>query len=194
MPVMSAVERWFCQSPPWHWVAGPILGWALQGITPQGAVLELGGGSGAMAAETARRFPDCELTVTDVDPAMVTAAQRRLADAPRVSVRQADATQLPFADGSFDVAVSYLMLHHVVQWRQALAEVARVLRPGGTFVGYDLVATPLTEAVHWADRSPHRLISRHELRPALLEAGLHDVCVRTALGRQAMRFTASKPR
>lgn len=142
MPVMSTAERWFCQSPPWRWMAGRlILDWALQGVTPRGAVLELGGGSGAMAAETIRRHPDCELTVTDLDPAMVTTAQRRFAGEPRVTVRRADATSLPFADASFDVVVSYLMLHHVVEWRRALAEIGRVLQPGGTFVGYDLVAT-----------------------------------------------------
>lgn len=122
--------------------AGSRLGAA--GGDAQGAVLELGSGSGAMAAGTIRRHPLCELTV---DPAMVAAAQRRFAGEPRVTAHQADATQLPFADGSFDVVVSYLMLHHVIAWRQALDEVSRVLRPGGRFVGYDLVATPLNEAV-----------------------------------------------
>jgi SAM-dependent methyltransferase len=194
MPVMSTAERWFCQSAPWRWTAGRlILGWALQGVNPRGAVLELGGGSGAMAAATIRRHPDISLTVTDVDPAMVTAAQRRFTGAPAVTVRRADATALPFADGSFDVVVSYLMLHHVIAWQRALAEVSRVLRPGGHFIGYDLVATPLTKAVHWADRSPHRLIGRHELAPALTQAGLEAVRVRPTAGRQAVRFTAVKP-
>ncbi|WP_336028608.1 hypothetical protein [Geodermatophilus sp. FMUSA9-8] len=67
------------------------------------------------------------------------------------------------------------------------------LRPGGRFVGYDLLATPLTEAVHWADRSPHQLIGRHELGPALSRAGLQAVGVRPTIGRQAVRFTADKP-
>lgn len=194
MPAMSRVERWFCQSPPWRWVAGRlILGWALQGVTPQGAILELGSGSGVMAAETIRRHPDCELTIVDIDPAMVAAAQRRFADEPRVTVRQADATQLPFADGSFDVVVSYLMLHHVLEWGRAFEEVSRVLRPGGRFVGYDLVATPLTEWVHRLDRSPHRLIARHQWGPALSRAGL-DAAVRSAAGRQAVRFSAVQQR
>ena len=88
MPVMSIAERWFCQSPPWRWVAGRlVLGWALQGVLLRGAVLELGGGSGAMAEETIRRHPDCELTVTDLDPVMVAAAERRFANEPRVTAR-----------------------------------------------------------------------------------------------------------
>lgn len=194
MPVMSKAESWFCQSAPWRWMASRlILGWALQGAAPRGSVLELGGGSGAMAAEMLRRCPECELTVTDVDPAMVASAQRRFAHAPGVTVRRADATQLPFAGESFDMVVSYLMLHHVIQWRRTLREVSRVLRPGGCFVGYDLIATPLTKGLHKADRSPHQLIGGDELRPALEDAGLEAVRVRVAAGRQAVRFTAVKP-
>ncbi|MGY5884194.1 class I SAM-dependent methyltransferase [Modestobacter lacusdianchii] len=194
MPVMSTAERWFCQSPPWRWIAGRlILGWALQGVSPRGTVLELGGGSGAMAAATIQRYPDCTVTVTDIDPVMVAATQRRFADKPRVTARQADAIALPFADRSFDVVVSYLMLHHVIEWQRALAEVSRVLKPGGSFVGYDVVATPLTEWVHWADRSPHQLITQQLLGPALTHAGLTAVGVRATGGRQAMRFTAKKP-
>jgi ubiquinone/menaquinone biosynthesis C-methylase UbiE len=146
-----------------------------------------------MATTTIRRYPDINLTVTDIDATMVTAAEQRFADTPQVSLRQADATVLPFADASFDVVVSYLMLHHVIDWERALGEVSRVLRPGGHFVGYDLVATPLTEWLHWADRSTHRLIARDELRPALLQAELQAVSVQAAAGRQAVRFTARKP-
>jgi ubiquinone/menaquinone biosynthesis C-methylase UbiE len=51
-----------------------------------------------------------------------------------VTVAQADLTDLPFEDGRFDVVASYLMLLHVIQWRQALAEAFRVLNPGWTFV------------------------------------------------------------
>jgi SAM-dependent methyltransferase len=64
--------------------------------------------------------------VTDYDDAMVAAATRLLARRQeRVTVRQADATALPFGDDSFDAVLSVLMLHHVVNWEQALAEAAR---------------------------------------------------------------------
>ncbi len=164
MPVMSSAERWFCQSPPWRWIAGRlILGWAMQGVSPRGAVLELGGGSGAMAAATIRRHPGCAVTVTDVDPAMVAAAQRRFANEPRVTVRQADATALPFADGSFNVVVSYLMLHHVIAWQQALGEVPpgaaargalrRLRPPRHTADRGSALGRPLTAPAHRAPRA-----------------------------------------
>jgi SAM-dependent methyltransferase len=83
------------------------------------------------------------MTVTDYDDAMVAAAERRLVMAgKRVMVRRADATALPFADHSFDMVLSVLMLHHVADRERALAEAARVLRPEGQLVGADLLGTP----------------------------------------------------
>lgn len=96
-----------------------------------GEVLEIGGGSGAMADGAARAYPNVRLTVTDIDDAMVHAARARLAARGNVRVDRADVTDLPFADDAYDVVMSHLMLHHVIDWRDALAEAARVLRPGG---------------------------------------------------------------
>jgi ubiquinone/menaquinone biosynthesis C-methylase UbiE len=192
MPVMSSIESAFCRSSPWaRFAERKILPWALRGLRPGGHVLELGSGSGAMAAATARGNPDTALTVTDLDPVMVRAAAERLAGLRNVDVRQADITCLPFEDDTFDVVTSYLMLHHVIEWRPALDEVRRVLKPGGTFVGYDLQRTLLATAVHTLDRSPFALISRSELQRGLSEAGFVDVSVTPALGRLAMRFTSA---
>ena len=190
---MSQIEQAFCRSAPWRSAARRvILPWALQELRPSGHLLELGSGSGAMAEATARSFPDLRLTVTDLDPAMVTAMRRRLANTPAATVERADVTDLPYDDGSFDVVASYLMLHHVIEWTQALAEAARVLRPAGTLVGYDLTRTRAARAIHWADRSPHRLIEADEFRPALERAGFVDIEVRRGLGQHVVRFTARR--
>ena len=95
--------------------------------------------------------------------------------------------------GSFDFVASFLMLHHVVEWQSAVAEVARVLRPGGTFFGYDLTATRLAEVVHWADRSPHLLVAIEELAPALRGCGLEVVRVRPVFARHVVQFRARRP-
>jgi len=194
MPSMSAVERSFCRNPLWAGFARKaVLPWALQGVSPVGELLELGSGSGAMAAGTAQTFPDLKLMVTDIDPAMVTAASQRLRGHPQITVAEADVTDLPFEDGRFDVVASYLMLHHVIEWQQALAEAVRVLKPGGTFVGYDLVRTRVAEWIHIVDRSPYRLINYDEFAPALAAAGFHQVRVTRALGAQVTRFVAHRP-
>ena len=147
-----------------------------------------------MAAGVAAIFPAMRLTVTDVDPMMMDAARTRLAEVPNVTqVQKASVTALPFADASFDTVTSFLMLHHVVDWEGALAEVLRVLRPGGVFVGYDLTDTRLARLVHRADRSPHRLVSPRRLAGGLSEAGFDDVAVRPAFREHVMRFVAVAP-
>ena len=194
MPSMSAVERSFCRNPLWAGFARTVLlPWALQGVSPAGELLELGAGSGAMAAGTAQTFPDLSLMVTDIDPAMVRAARQRLRKYPQISVAEADVTDLPFDDGRFDVVAGYLMLHHVIEWRQALAEAVRVLRPGGTFVGYDLARTRAAEWIHIVDRSPYRLIKHDDFAPALVAVGFDQVHVTRALGAHVTRFVAHRP-
>jgi len=194
MPVMSAVERSFCRSPLWGGFARKtVLPWALQGVRPAGELLELGSGSGAMAAGTAREFPDLRLVVTDIDPAMVRAARQRLHGHVQVTVAEADVTDLPFEDSRFDVVASYLMLHHVIEWRQALAEAVRVLKPGGTFVGYDLDRTRAAEWIHIVDRSPYRLIEHDDFAPALMAAGFDRIRVTRSLAAHVTRFVARRP-
>lgn len=193
MPVMSSVERAFCRSGPWRRLAERrVLPWALDGDRLVGRVLEIGGGSGAMALATARRFPDATITVTDVDDVMVGAASRQLRDASNVTVERADVTGLPYESATFDVVTSYLMLHHVIDWEKALAEAARVLRPGGIFVGYDLTDTRLARLVHRLDGSPHRIIAPGELRRELAAVGLTDATVRVTVRGHLMRFRATR--
>lgn len=194
MPVMSAVERAFCRSRPWRFLAGrTVLPWALQGHELEGEVLEVGGGSGAMAEAVAHAHPRARLTVTDLDPAMVSDARARLAARPNVVVQRADVTALPFGPGTFDVVTSYLMLHHVIDWSPALAEVVRVLRPGGVFLGYDLADTRAARVVHRADGSPFRLLGPVELCEALGGTGLRQVAVTESFAGHLMRFWARKP-
>jgi ubiquinone/menaquinone biosynthesis C-methylase UbiE len=184
MPEMSPFEQGFCRSAPWRWFARSlVLPWALQGEQLTGDVLELGSGSGAMAAELLRRFPDVRLTATDYDDSMVEAARDALSEfGDRVDVRQADASQLPFPDESFDAVVSFIMLHHVIAWEKAVAEAVRVLRAGGRLIGFDLLANRGTEWVHRADRSSHRMMRWDESRRQTQELPLLGVLSRSPGG------------
>ena len=82
------------------------------------------------------------------------------------------------------------MLHHVIDWRDALVEVARVLRPGGTLVGYDLTDRRTARIVHLVDRSPHRLLASGELADGLDAAGFTAVQIDTAALGTVTRFRA----
>ncbi|SEB53207.1 Methyltransferase domain-containing protein [Nocardioides exalbidus] len=97
-------------------------------MTGDSDVLEVGCGTGAMAERIAA-LPGVTLVAIDWSDAFVELARARGVDA-----RQGDVCYLPFEDDSFDVVYAGWMLYHVRDLDRALAEVRRVLRPGGTFV------------------------------------------------------------
>lgn len=101
---------------------------------PGGRVLDVGCGPGHLAARLADR--GLHVAAIDLDPAMVERARRRLA--ARAETAVADVAALPFPDASFDVVVSTLSMHHWADHAAGLAEVARVLRPGGVALVFDL--------------------------------------------------------
>lgn len=91
-------------------------------------VLEVGCGRGEFAERVGAEV-GAEVVAVDVSPRMVALARARGVDA-----RVGDVQRLPFADGDFDCAVANWMLYHVPEVDRALAELARVLRPGGRLV------------------------------------------------------------
>jgi ubiquinone/menaquinone biosynthesis C-methylase UbiE len=194
MPAMSRFESAFCRGAGWRAFASQIvLPWALQAERLGGDVLEIGGGSGAMAARLLATRPGVRMTVTDYDEAMATAARARLAtSADRAKVQQADATYLPFPDDRFDAVLSFIMLHHVIDWETALGEAIRVLRPGGVLVGYDLVASRPARWLQQAEGARHRLMAPGELRDRLADLPVEAVRLRSGLAGLVVRFTARK--
>jgi ubiquinone/menaquinone biosynthesis C-methylase UbiE len=106
-------------------------------------ILELGAGRGGMSALLQERFRPARLVVTDFDQRQVDAARAYLthwfgALPPSVDLRQVDARTLPFDAAAFDCVFAIAMLHHVeahhFDYRErpkALAEIRRVLSPGG---------------------------------------------------------------
>jgi SAM-dependent methyltransferase len=91
-------------------------------------VLEVGGGEGELAERIVKEL-GAELVGIDQSARMVEIQQSKGLDA-----RVGDVQDLQFADGEFDVAVAAWMLYHVPDPHQAIAELARVLRPGGRLV------------------------------------------------------------
>ena len=100
---------------------------AVAEIAPR-RVLEVGGGPGELAARIASDL-GCEVVMLDISPRMVELAVGRGVDA-----RVGDVQRLPFEDGRFDCALAAWMLFHVPDIDAGLAELARVLRPGGRLV------------------------------------------------------------
>lgn len=117
----------------------------------RGATLEVGAGTGL----NLRHYPDAvtELVLTEPDPHMARRLRSRVADAGRpVEVVEAPAERLPLEDARFDTAVVTLVLCTVKEPTQALAEIARVLKPGGRLLFIEHVRADASGLVRWQDR------------------------------------------
>lgn len=143
----------------------------------RGRVLEIGGGTGANLAH----YPGTidELIVTEPDEAMRARAERRLRLEPREATLVAAAAEaLPFADDSFDTVVCTVVLCTVPDQPSALAEIRRVLRPGGQLLFAEHVRSPDPGRARWQDRleRPWRVVAsgchpNRDTRAALVGAG-----------------------
>jgi ubiquinone/menaquinone biosynthesis C-methylase UbiE len=145
-PIFAALYDPLCASAERRWMGGRrrrLLAGA------RGAVLEIGGGTGANLAHY--RNVD-RVTIAEPDPFMRNRIGPKLEDARvPVEVSAAGAESLPFPDGSFDTVVSTLVLCTVPDQEAALDEVRRVLRPGGRllFIEHVRAAGPMAR---WQDR------------------------------------------
>jgi ubiquinone/menaquinone biosynthesis C-methylase UbiE len=151
----------------------------LAAIEPGHRVLEIGCGPGGLVLRAQRMHPDAEIVGLDPDPLALAKARRKAERAGRpVRFDQGRAGELPYPDESFDRVLSSFMFHHLddAEKRRALAEVRRVLRPGGQLHLVDV-------AGHHAGAFAHRMQRDERLRDnvgdgipdRMREAGFADV-------------------
>ncbi len=110
----------------------------LTGATPR-VVVDLGCGTAQLTTDLEVRFPDATVIGADFSVAMLAAAQRRLGAATPPLVC-ANVYALPLRDASVDLLVSTFSYHWYLEPARALAEIHRVLAPGGRFVLATLVS------------------------------------------------------
>jgi SAM-dependent methyltransferase len=166
MPEMSGLARAFCSSPPY----GALARWVLLPCNPE-----------------------LRMVATDYDPEMVATLERRVAPfGKRGIVQRVDATNLPFADGRFDIVISVAMLHHVLDWERAVGEAVRVLRHGGHLVGYDLLHAASSRHSHHEGSGSTRMMGPGQLEAELGRLPVAGVRTRRSLGGFALRFLATR--
>ena len=189
---MNPIHNLICSSQWWsRRVEHDLIPWGLRDVELGDDVLEIGPGFGATTRLLVRERGARRLTVVELEERYCQKLRAELADA--VTVVQGDAAQLPLEDGRFSAVVCFTMLHHIPvreQQDRALAEIARVLRPGGTFAGTDSVGTgAVFKLIHVGDTllplDPDEFPSR------LRAAGFSEPKVRRAGG--TFRFRALKP-
>lgn len=155
------------------------------GVGPGDVALDLGCGAGRHTFELYRRGVDVVALDRDGDEVTTTAqwlgAIRAAGEAPAAAVAMpavGDATRLPFPDGAFDVVVAAEILEHIPGDATAIAEITRVLRPGGRVAVTvprwlpERVCWALSDAYHQVDGGHVRIYGRRELTAGLARAGL----------------------
>lgn len=118
-------------------------------------VLEIGCGQGVGTEIILEQLGAAHVTACDLDPGMVDLARRRLAPfCDRVSLSVADAQHLEAPDDRFDAVFDFGIIHHIPDRKAAIAEVRRVLRPGGRFFFEEVIT-------HALDRWSYRTFLDH---------------------------------
>ncbi len=123
-------------------------------LRPGERVLDIGSGPGLLAHEMATRVGAAgRVSGLDLSESMLALSRARCAELPWVDFRAGDATELPFPDGEFDVAVSTQVYEYVADVDAALRDAHRVLRPGGRL----LVVDTDWDSIVWDSGSPARM-------------------------------------
>lgn len=179
--IAGELERHYSPGRTWEATARGLLG-----FVELGDVLDVGAGDGATAQlllPRARTF-----TCVDSSQRMITAAKRRLSQAQNVMFSVADMHQLPFDPASFDQVLLFNSLTYSEHPSLAVAEAARVLRPGGTLVAITLSAHQHPEITQ-AYSHQNSGFSPERLRPLLESGPLHvEFCELTSRERRKPYF------
>ena len=170
-PVRAALQR--------HVEARRLL--ALGGRMQGGTALELGCGRGVGAGLILDLFGARAVHAFDLDPRMVALARRRHRDRPAVRLWAGDATAIPVPDETYDAVFDFGILHHVPDWRAALREVRRVLKPSGRFYAEEVLrAFILHPVVRRTLRHPEiDRFDEHQFQAGMQAAGLAPLAVQT---------------
>ena len=149
---MNRAHLAYCSSDEWaEAVRRWIIPGALDGAALHAPVLEVGPGPGRTTDVLREMAPG--LVALELDGPLAASLSRRLGGSALKVVR-GDAKALPFRDGTLRTVLSFTMLHHVpsiAQQDRLLAEVARVLAPGGVLIGVDSLDSPEFRALHVDD-------------------------------------------
>jgi len=187
---MNLYHRRFCNSAKWgEQLHQTVIPWVIRDYQLGDDILEIGPGPGLATDVLKQKYG--AVTCIEIDEKLAASLAGRM-QGTNVTVRHADATDMPFADDSFSGAVSMTMLHHVPSAElqdRLLAEAFRVLRPGAAFVGSDSMMNLKFRLSHVMDTMV--VVDPSTFAQRLERVGFTDVAIREGTG--AFRFRAKKP-
>ncbi len=153
-----------------------VLQLAAQQVSRPSAILDVGCGTGKLLKSAEARFPGAKLVGVDAAIEMVKYAQTSNPTGT-IQFQRATAEELPFSNASFDLVLSTMTFHHWSDQTKGIAEVARVLTPGGRWLLADFVASGFMRQVRGLLRL-HQFPERAALERMLSNAGLKVVAER----------------
>lgn len=186
---MNRLHQWLCRSDHWRSTVAQRLPWTISDTDLGEDVLEIGPGPGLTTDLLRTSVP--RLTALEIDATLAGSLSSRLKGS-NVQVVAGDAMEMPFGDSEFSGAVSFTMLHHVPSQElqnKVLAEVLRVLKPGGFFVGSDSLQSWFMRIIHIGD-------TLVPVNPDTFGARLERVgfeVLEVQRNSQAFRFRARRP-
>jgi ubiquinone/menaquinone biosynthesis C-methylase UbiE len=128
--------------------------------------LDIGCGVGFVARYLGSTY-GMEVHGVDVDPEQIKTAGEYSGESEGLHFAVADTTQLPFEDDSFDLVLSFMVIHHVGDWRRALDEVGRVLKPEGLYIFYEITYPGFLARVFRSSAKNFGIFTREELKEYL---------------------------
>lgn len=158
-----------------------------------GRILETAAGTGIVTRAVNQALPAAEIIATDINPGVVEFAAQHL-ESERVTFQAADAQQLPFADGRFDVVLCVFGIMFFPDKVRANAEARRVLSPGGRYVlvtfnrlelnpvpkaAGEAVATLFPEDPRYMERGPFSYTDAARVEEDLRSAGFQNIELET---------------
>jgi len=159
-----------------------------------GRALEIGCGRGVGVEIILDCFGAERVDAFDLDSRMIDRARRRLQNRKeQIRLWTGDATSIPEKDGSYDAVFDFGIVHHVPRWRDAIAEVGRVLRPRGRFYAEEVFGSLITRrsVQRLLEHPEHDRFDHDQFCAALNGAGL-DLMVSSQLWGAGGWFIAEK--
>jgi len=168
---------------------------AMGGPATGGRALEIGCGRGVGVEIILDQFAAASVDAFDLDPRMIERARKRLgAMRDRVRLSVGDATRIEAPTATYDAVFDFGIIHHIPDWRKALAEVLRVLRPGGRFYAEEILADWIMRPI-WRRLLDHPTEDRFDHRQFI--AGLEEtgftIVAAKRFGRSIGWYVADKP-
>ena len=177
-------ERHWMQRLVFDPIQSTLLGLAAAQVPAPRSILDVGCGTGRLLRSAAQHFPSARLEGVDAAPQMVDVASRLVSPDAPIHFQQATAEALPFPDAAFDLVFSTMTFHHWADQPKGVAEVARVLAPGGRWLLSDFIGRGLLRTATQLLRL-HRFFDRKRLDDLLAQNNLVVVAEQPAgwLGR-----------